>query len=206
MRVCRPLITCGGALLGFAIVDRQSNAGTTAVWLTSREGARVSHTNAVLIAHDDDRHDAKVRALTADRVVVLTDGTRPPVQFVHAFDVREFDGLIEETLTHQQRISQAITDYKMRTRNKNLVTPNFPAEPKLSTAKYDEPASRALAVADYVAAVWMAWLASDEQRLRRTTDPRTGNTPWIMPEELGDPALAAFPPEFAGRVKPEPFA
>jgi hypothetical protein len=193
-------------LLGFAIVDRQPNAGTTAVWLTSREGARVSHTNAVLIAHDDDRHDAKVRALTADRVVVLTDGTTPPLDFVQALNVREFDELIDETVAHQQRISQAIADYKTRTRNKNLVTPNFPAEPKLSAPKHDEPASRALSVADYVAGVWMAWLVSDEQRLRRTTDPRTGTTPWIMPEELGDPGLAAFPPEFAGRVKPEPLA
>ena len=193
-------------MLGFAIVDRQPNAGTTAVWLTSREGARVSHTNAVLIAHDDDRHDAKVRALTADRVVVLTDGTTPPLDFVQALDVSEFDELIDETVAHQQRISQAIADYKTRTRNKNLVTPNFPAEPKLSAPKHDEPASRALSVADYVAGVWMAWLLSDEQRLRRTTDPRTGTTPWIMPEELGDPGLAAFPPEFAGRVKPEPLA
>ena len=193
-------------MLGFAIVDRQPNAGTTAVWLTSREGARVSHTNAVLIAHDDDRHDAKVRALTADRVVVLTDGTTPPLDFVQALNVREFDELIDETVAHQQRISQAIADYKTRTRNKNLVTPNFPAEPKLSAPKHDEPASRALSVADYVAGVWMAWLVSDEQRLRRTTDPRTGTTPWIMPEELGDPGLAAFPPEFAGRVKPEPLA
>jgi hypothetical protein len=160
----------------------------------------------VVIAHDDERHDAKVRALTVDRVVVLTDGTTPPVEFVQALDVRELGCLIDETAAHQQRISQAIADYKARTRNKNLITPNFPAEPKLGAPKHDEPASRALAVADYVASAWMAWLVSDEQRVRRTTDPRTGATPWIMPEELGDPDLSAFPPEFAGRAKPEPFA
>ena len=130
-------MTPGGALLGFAIVDRQSNMGTTAVWLTSREGARVSHTNAVVIAHDDERHDAKVRALTVDRVVVLTDGTTPPVEFVQALDVRELGCLIDETAAHQQRISQAIADYKARTRNKNLITPNFPAEPKLGAPKSD---------------------------------------------------------------------
>jgi hypothetical protein len=128
------------------------------------------------------------------------------VEFVQALDVREFDELIDDTVAHQQRISQAIVDCKTRTRNKNLVTPNFPAVPKLSAPRLDEPASRALSVADYIAGVWMAWLASDEQRLRRTTDPRTGTTPWIMPEELGEPGLAAFPPEFAGRVKPERFA
>jgi hypothetical protein len=160
----------------------------------------------VVIAHRDERHDAKVRALTVDRAVVLTEGTVPPVEFVHALEVKDFDGLIDETVAHQQRISQAIIDYMARTRNKNLVRPDFPASPKVNSAERDEPALRALSVADYVASVWRAWLASDEQRVRRTTDPRSGARPWIMPKELGDPALAVFPPEFASRVKPEPSA
>jgi hypothetical protein len=55
------------------------------VWLTCRiEGCQVNHTNAVVIPHDDERHDAKVRALTIDLAVVLTHGTTPPLPFMHA--------------------------------------------------------------------------------------------------------------------------
>ena len=193
-------------MLGFAIVDRRPNAASTAVWLTSREGTRVIHTNAVVIPDDDERHDAKVRALTADRAVVLTSGTMPPVEFVHALGVSEFDDMIGETAAHQRRISQAVADYMARMRTRNLVMPHFPAPPEMVAAKHDEPAFRALSVANYVASVWMAWLASEEQRVRRTTDPRSGASPWIMPEELGSPILEVFPLEFAARVKPEPFA
>lgn len=193
-------------MLGFAVVDRPSDASATAVWLTSRDGVRVIHTNAVVIAPDDEQRDVKVRALTADRVVVLTEGTVPPVEFAHAIDVGSLAGLIDETVAHQQRISREIADYTARTRNKNLTTPTFPARPARPTTGRDGPASRALSVADHVARVWTAWLVSDEQRVRRTTDPRTGARPWIMPEELGSPALAVLPPEFAARARPEPRA
>ena len=74
-------------MLGFAIVDRQPKASATAVSLTGREGSRVGHTNAVVIAHDDERYDYKVWALTADRAVVHTNGTEPPKAFEHALDV-----------------------------------------------------------------------------------------------------------------------
>lgn len=193
-------------MLGFAIVDRQSNSAATAVWLTSREGARVNHTNAVVIPHSDERHDAKVRALTLDRAAVLTIDTVSPAKFACPLTVGDFDGLIDETAVHQQRISQAIAEYKARMRNKTLVLPDFPATPRLNAAERDEPALRALSVANYVASVWRAWLATDEQRVRRTTDPRSGARPWIMPEELGQPHLAVFPPKFAARMRPEPLA
>jgi hypothetical protein len=54
--------------------------------------------------------------------------------------------------------------------------------------------------------VWSAWLATEEQRVRRTINPRTGTPPWIMPEALGSPALAEFPPKFGQLVKPEPVS
>jgi hypothetical protein len=67
--------------LGSRSVDRQPIANATAVWLTSHiEGSRVNHTNAVVIRHDDERHDAKVWALTAERAVVLTNGTAVTVR------------------------------------------------------------------------------------------------------------------------------
>lgn len=193
-------------MLGFAIVDSQPTASATAVWLTGREGTRVNHTNAVVIAHDDERCDDKIRALTADRAVVLTNGTAPLKTFEHALDIEVFDAFIDETEVRQQLIVEAVTEYAERTKNSSLVIPEFPsARPGLKADDRDEPQYRALAVADYVAVVWSAWLATDEQRVRRAINPRTGKTPWIMPEALGSPELAEFAPEFGKLVQPEPL-
>ncbi len=193
-------------MLGFAIVDRQPQASATAVWLTGREGSRVNHTNAVVIAHDDERYDEKVWALTADRAVVLTNGTEPPKTFEHALDVEVFDAFIDETEVRQQLIVEAVTEYAERANSKNLVIPEFAsARTVLKTDAQDEPQTRALSVANYVAAVWSTWLSTDEQRVRRTINPRTGKTPWIMPEALGSPELAEFSPEFGKLVRPEPL-
>jgi hypothetical protein len=60
-------------------------------------------------------------------------------------------------------------------------------------------------VANYVRDAWEAWLATDEQRVRRTINPRTGKPPWIMPEEMGSTAPADFPPEFGQLVLSEPL-
>ncbi|MFJ1457880.1 hypothetical protein [Nocardia sp. N2S4-5] len=160
----------------------------------------------MVIEHDDERYDAKVRALTADRAVVLTTGTAPCMEFAHALLIGEFDGLLTETARHQQRITQAVAEYASRTHNRNLVSPNFPAAPKFAIDKRDEPAYRAWSTANYIADVWSAWILTDEQRVRRTIEPRTGSSPWIMPEELGEPNLAMFPSEFAKRLRPEPVA
>jgi hypothetical protein len=191
-------------MLGFAIVDRQPTATATAVWLTCRiEETRANHTNAVVIAHDDERYDAKVRALTTERAVVLTSGTSPPLPFAHTLAVDTFDCLIDETFAYQQRIAEAVA--AARTPKRKLIMPAFPRTvPKLATDEHDEPQFRALSVANYVAAVWRFWLTTDEQRVRRTINPKTGEPLGIMPEELGDPVLAEFPPGFAELVKPEP--
>ena len=191
-------------MLGFAIVDRQPKASATAVWLTGREGSRVSHTNAVVIAHDDERYDYKIWALTSDRAVILTNGTEPPKPFEHALDIAAFDGFIDETAARQELIVEIVTEYAERTKNSNLVIPEFgSARPTLKSDARDEPQYRALAVANYVAAVWSAWLDTDEQRSRRTAHPRTGKSPWIMPEPLGSPELTEFAPEFGKLVQPE---
>jgi len=192
-------------MLGFAIVDCQPSARATAVWLTSRvDVARVGHTNAVVVQYDDTRHDTKIRVLTIDRAVVLTPGSEPPLPFVHTLALEEFAALVEQTTAHQLRIMQAIDAYSARSRNRDLVRPDFPPAPQPPQADHVEPAPRALAVANYVARAWAAWLATDEQRRRRTVDPRSGASPWIMPEELGSRDLADFPPAFAACVQPEP--
>lgn len=193
-------------MLGFAIVDRQPAENVTAVWLTCRlEGSRVNHTNAVVISHDDERYDEKIWALTADRAVVLTEGTTPPRAFAHHLTIDAFSALVEETALYQQRISDAITDYAARRKNKTLVVPEFGKPPTFKLDDRDEPAYRALSVANYVAAVWSAWLSTDEQRARRTINPKTSKPPWIMPEALGDPEIADFPSKFAQFVQPEPL-
>ncbi|MFD7843608.1 hypothetical protein ACFV4K_11840 [Nocardia sp. NPDC059764] len=193
-------------MLGFAIVDRQPDTDTTAVWLTSRTGTtRVNNTNAVVLSHDDPDYDTKVRALTADRSVVLTAGTVPPINFTNAVHIGAFDDLIERTAIHRDRICDAINDYNSHHR-KDLVIPSFQPPPVLAPPKENEPQYRALSVANYVAQAWAAWLFTDEQRHRRTVAPKTGDTPWIMPEELNSPTIAALPHEFVDQVQPEPLA
>lgn len=193
-------------MLGFAIVDRQPSGVATAVWLTTHVGGTtVQHTNAVVIDQDDDEYEKKICALTADRIVVLTEGSAADRLFEHALGVDAFDELIAETTARQLLIEKAITDYMAKSKYKNLVIPYFPASPMLPAETRAEPQHRALAVANYVAAVWSGWLATEEQRLRRTTDPRTGASPWIMPEELAAQEVAEFPPAFAGCVRSEPL-
>ncbi|AHH17032.1 hypothetical protein NONO_c22340 [Nocardia nova SH22a] len=58
-------------MLGFAIVDRQSDAGATVVWETGRiDSTIVRNTDAGAIGHDDPGHDSEVRRLVADRPTV----------------------------------------------------------------------------------------------------------------------------------------
>ncbi|MFC4127222.1 hypothetical protein [Nocardia rhizosphaerae] len=191
---------------GFAIIDRQPTADATAVWLTSRTDATtVGHTNAVVLADDDPGYVTKVRSLATGRSVILTSGSEPPLPFVTVNHVDVFDELIALTRRYQERIGAAVQEYAGRTRGK-LVTPRFLPEPELAQPEGDEPRYRALAVADFAAAVWSAWLFTDEQRLRRTVSPKTQVTPWIMPPDLNDAAITDFPAEFASQVKPEPPA
>lgn len=209
-------------MLGFAIVDRQPMAESTAVWLTSRieeardrrkddddelRGVRVNHTDAVVISIDDEQHDVKVRSLTADRAVVLTEGTTPPLPFVNPLSLDVFDRLIEATIAHQRRIADAVA--AARTFKRKLVEPDFPrTTPQLTVDERDEPAYRALSVANYVAQVWEAWLATDAQRARRSLPTKTkkGEYPPIMPDELCDPTITELPPKFAEIVRPEPVS
>jgi hypothetical protein len=193
-------------MLGFAIVDNQPSAERTAVWLTSHlGGSRVSHTNAVVIRHDDERHDTKIWNLTADRAIVLTSGSTPPIPFAHNITLELFDRLLDETIAYQQHIVGAVTEFAKRTKNKNFSGLAFsPIRPVFKPDDRDEPQYRALSAANYVRDAWTAWLATDEQRVRRTVNPRTGKPPWMMPDELGRPTLAEFPPELGGIVRPEP--
>lgn len=193
-------------MLGFAIVDWQPSAKAVAIWLTTHVGGTaVQHTNAVVIDRDDERFDEKIHALTADRAVILTGGSNADGRFQHAVGVEILDDLIAETATRQQLIQKAVTDYMAKTKNKNLVVPDFRSPPTRPVGTPPELQLRALAAANYVADVWSGWLATEEQRTRRAADPRTGSSPWIMPEGLAAPEVSVFPDQFGERVKPEPL-
>lgn len=58
---------------------------------------------------------------------------------------------------------------------------------------------------DAIEKVRSHWLRTDEERRRRTVRPRTGESPWIMPEELNQAEVAEFPPAFAARVRSQPL-
>lgn len=191
-------------MLGFAAVDRRSE--TLAVWLVSRTApAEASSTNAVVVDLGDEHARKKVHWLTRDRVVVATPGSDLddlPISDGHPTDlVGEF---IDATRSHQRAIVAAIRSYTASRKGQKLVEPTFPTEPQLPD---DWPATcqdRALELAQLVSRAWTNWLVSDGERLRRTTQPRTGRTPWIMPTDLNQQELLALPPALADRLRPEP--
>jgi len=69
---------------------------------------------------------------------------------------------------------------------------------------YQIPALMRRGLAGVVSRIWTNWLISDGERLRRTTQPRTGRTPWIMPGDLNQPELLALPPALTEKLRPEP--
>ena len=174
-------------------MDRHSE--TLAIWLVSRTApAEASSTNAVVVDLGDEHARRKVHWLTRDRVVVATPGSDLgdlPISNGHSTE------LVGEFI-------EAIRSYTASRRGQKLVEPTFPTEPQLPD---DWPATcqdRALELAQLVSRAWTNWLVSDGERLRRTTQPRTGRTPWIMPTDLNQQELLALPPALAGRLRPEP--
>ncbi|TFE24619.1 hypothetical protein E0F15_21255 [Frankia sp. B2] len=196
---------------GIATIDRQPGSDTIAVWITNRtEPSRAQSVNAVVIDEvNDPRGLEKVRLLTRCCVVLATDGSSLeglPIKGDH-LTVADLKALVAETEGHQQRIVAEIDAYKQRTKSKTLVSPTFLASPKIDDfpPTADTPSQRALATANFVASVWMSWLTTDEERRRRTVQPKTQLSPWIMPEELNDPTVPDFPPGFGGRLHEQPL-
>lgn len=190
-------------MLGFAVIDRRPSAMETAIWLTSRVAeARVNHTNAVIIDHGDEDYAKKVRSLVADRVIVLTADSVVPMEFAHPVSLSVFADLIAETIAYQQRIGEAIA--AARNSKRKFTDPDFPRQvPSLEAAEPDDPAHRALATANYIADCWEFWLRTDQQRVRRTVNAKTGEPPGIMPPGLDDLELTELPPRFGVVAQPE---
>lgn len=190
---------------GIAVVDRQVDAEQIAVWNTSRDGARATNVNAVVIdVNNDSDAMTKVLSLVYRCVVLKTEGTTLdglPIEG-EALDVADVAALLDEVEAQQSRILDAIADYGRATRSRTLVAPTFPARPALEdfAPAADIPSFRALATADYFARSWTTWLVTDEERRRRTAQPATGTTPWIMPESMNGATVPDFPEAFAERL------
>ena len=192
-------------MLGFAAVDRRPD--TVAIWLVSRtDPDEASSTNAVVVDLADEHSLKKVHSLTRDRVVISTPGSDLsglPISDGHPTEL--LGEFMEATRTHQRAIVEAVRSYVASRRGQKLVEPTFPADPQLPESWPETCQDRALELAGLVSRVWTNWLVSDGERLRRTTQPRTGRTPWIMPEELNQPELLALPPALAEKLRPEPL-
>lgn len=146
----------------------------------------------------------KVRSLTRCCAVLATDGTTLdglPIDG-EPLSVADVAVLLDEVEAQQARILEAIIDYKRRTRSKALIEPTFPARPAHEdvTPSEDTASQRAFTTANLVGRAWSTWLKTDEERRRRTVQPKTGKTPWIMPEEMNSAAVPDFPEQFAARL------
>lgn len=174
-------------MLGFAVVDRPITDGDAAVWLVSKgiEGA-VEATNAVLIQRHDPNLAATLDALLADRIVLLTKGTRAgnvPTHFpvvAGSLDalrdayMREADRMRVEYLAEQRRRHSV----KMAA----VVEPLWPAtrEPQDVSAS-PAPVQAALRAAREVIAVWGAWVSLDTIRRQRAYLTPPSSDPILLP-------------------------
>lgn len=190
---------------GIAVVDRQLDAEQIAVWTTSRDGARATNVNAVVIdANNDPDAMPKLLSLVHRCVVLKTEGTTLdglPIEG-ETLDVADVASLLDEVEAQQSQILDAIAAYRRATRSSTLVTPTFlarPAPEDFAPAE-DTPSRRALAAANYFGRSWTTWLETDEERRRRTVQPTKGTTPWIMPESMNGATVPDFPEAFAGRL------
>lgn len=190
---------------GVAVVDYQPNAGQLAVWIAARDGNQATNVNAVVIdMQDDPEATTKVHSLVHRCVVVGTEGTTLdglPIEG-NALGVADVSALLDEVEAQQSRILDAIADHKRRTRSTSLVEPTFPTRPAADdfVPVEDTASQRALSMANYFGRSWSAWLKTDEERRRRTVQPATGTTPWIMPESMNAATVSDFPEGFAGRL------
>lgn len=190
-----------------ATIDRQPANDEIVVWVTSRvEGLRALNTNAVRSdAAEDLLAMDKVRWLTQDCVVLLTEGSTLdglPVEGL-CLTLDDVEGLVSETEVRQRAIVSSVRDYKRRTNSGSLKEPTFTASPHASDFPPPDTTAvqRTLAAANFVSRAWTVWLETEEERRRRTVSPRTGVSPWMMPDELNSPHIAPLPPLLSARLQ-----
>lgn len=196
---------------GIAVIDRQPGASTIAVWVVSRGlGVEVSNVNAVVIDTEADPDaTSKVHSLTRCCAVLVTDGSTLDGLPIDGEPLRvaDLNAMLSETAEHQARITDAVRAYKRDTGSANLTEPNFAPQSSQDqfTPSDDSPAQRSFALANFAGRVWASWLKTDEERRRRTVQPKTNITPWIMPLDMNGQTTPDFPPRFTSRVIEQPL-
>lgn len=187
-------------------VDRQAGQAKAAFWITTQGSVSDrSHANAVVVDLEGNTEAARMtRSLTRDCYILITDGTtldELPVEgsVLHMADIED---LVAITEAHQAAILEAVDDYRERTHSQSIVSPEFPPSPELThhAPNQDSPPQRALAAANFLAKAWVNWLKTEDERLRRTVRPKTGETPWMMPKGLDQPSVTTLPPAFLVRA------
>jgi hypothetical protein len=194
---------------GIAIIDWQPGAQTAAVWVTRRRGLEVGHVNAVDVDFTTETDaEETIHTLTRCSGVLLTQGSTLPSNFIDGapLSVDDLSDLVVETEALQTAVLEAIAQYKRRTRTTAMTDPIFEAAPEANAFLGDDSdaAARAFGTANYLQRLWAQWLRTDEERRKRTVQPRTGVTPWVMPAELNADTVADFPSRFADRVVIQP--
>lgn len=191
---------------GIAIVDWRPSEQTVAVWVTNRtRPLQALNTNAVVIdTANDPEGMEKVRSLTRCCIVMMTEDSSVDGLPIEGSVLRPADVayLVTEIESQRVRILDAIGEYRARQRSTSLVEPIFAKIPVAKDFRpgHDTAGQRALAAANYVGKVWTEWLKTDDERRRRTVQPRSGKSPWIMPEDMNDQTVPDFPASFAERL------
>lgn len=204
---------------GFVTIDCQPGSGLMALWTTSCIESVPAHVNAVVIDQQEDPDVLwKVRTLTRDAAVVMTDGSDPsglPLDET-PHGIEAIAALADHALALQRRILDAVEAFAKRPSAKTGAPPNSPRkivypdfEPVPEMGQFAPTSTttqhRALAAANYVRALWSYWIATDEQRRRRTRSPK-GVSPWMMPADLGGPGLELLPVGFLAELRIESAA
>jgi hypothetical protein len=192
-------------------IDRQPGSDIIAIWTTTRTSRlEVSHTNANAIDAASNPDAVRItRSLTRDCAVLITDGSVLDGLPVEGEPLTREDiaAWVTATKEHQQDILAAMDDYKLRTRSNAIVSPAFVDGPDSAdfVPTEDTATQRALSTADYLLRAWTLWLQTEEERRRRTARPKTGETPWMMPDQLNDPEVASLPAALAERIHAQPL-
>lgn len=170
-------------MLGFAVVDWQEESGSAAVWLVSpTQGKGAGNTNAVVLdMRDEDEPMRRLRNLTGDRVVVLTDGSQAP-------------GLDRPITTGRdlvQRLSAEVrSDRPLAWFTSRRLTP---PTGELTPPSEQSPAPRALALANDLVKAWSCWLRIEEENVRRTVPGPAGPAPDMSVIAYGMPGFRMVP-------------
>jgi hypothetical protein len=182
-------------MLGFATVDLSTRDNTLTVWLTSALGAAsAGHTNAVTFDLDDDTTPRRALAMICDRYVILTDRTPREHPLLSGWGVEPSDlaMLAKQTTAAQANVLTAFSGYRARPGKSGLIEPNLPLVPApLDQAALEAgvPQQLTLAFANQVLRTWIAWLTTEDERVKRWTympDGREGEKPTPVPAEFAE--------------------